>query len=48
MKRQVAAVDNILSKIDAMRQSSWITPLLMALALIVAAFGMTGCSPPHH
>lgn len=38
---------NLNSKIIAMTQSKWIQPALMALALLVAVLGVTGCKPHH-
>ncbi len=35
--------NNLLCKISAMQQSNWLMPALMALALVVAFLGMTGC-----
>lgn len=30
------------------RQSKWIFATLMALPVLIAFLGATGCSPPHH
>ena len=37
----------VLSKISAIQQSKWLMPTLMALALVVAVLGVTGCKPHH-
>ena len=41
-------INNLINKISQMKQSKWILPALMALALVTAFLGVTGCSPPHH
>ena len=44
-------MNTINSPIDAispMSRSKWILPALMALAIVIAFLGVTGCSPPHH
>lgn len=38
---------NFLSKINAVPQSNWIMPALMAVAFVLAVLGATGCSSPH-
>jgi hypothetical protein len=43
MQRQ----NHLISRIIAMTQSKWIQPALMALALLVAVLGVTGCKPHH-
>ena len=37
----------VLSKISAIQQSKWLMPTLMALALVAAVLGVTGCKPHH-
>lgn len=39
--------NNLLGKIIAVTQSTWIRPALMAMALIFAVLGVTGCQPHH-
>lgn len=39
--------NNLLNKIIAVTQSKWIQPALMALAVLVAVLGVTGCKPHH-
>jgi hypothetical protein len=39
--------NNLLSKIITVTQSKWMQPALMALALLVAVLGVTGCKPHH-
>jgi hypothetical protein len=39
--------NNLFSKIIAVTQSKWLRPALMALALLVAVLGVTGCKPHH-
>ncbi len=39
--------NNLLSKIIAVTQSKWMQPTLMALALLIAVLGVTGCKPHH-
>lgn len=39
--------NNLLSKIITVTQSKWIRLALMALALLVAVLGVTGCKPHH-
>lgn len=39
---------HLINDIRLMKQSKWIPPALMALALATAFLGVTGCSPPHH
>jgi hypothetical protein len=46
--RVMKTVNNLNDKVSQMKQSKWMLPALMALALVTALFGMTGCSPPHH
>ena len=36
---------NLLGAIIAVTQSKWMQPTLMALALLVAVMGVTGCKP---
>ena len=38
----------LINDIRLMKQSEWIPSALMALALVTAFLGVTGCSPPHH
>ncbi len=38
---------NLLSRIKAVPQSNWMMPALMAVALVLAVLGATGCSSPH-
>lgn len=33
--------------IDSITQSKCLLPLLIAVTLVTAVFGVTGCSPPH-
>ena len=40
--------NNLINQISLMKQSKWIPPALMALVLVTAILGVTGCSPPHH
>ena len=40
--------NNLLGKISAMQQSKWLMPTLMALALVAAILGVTGCSDHPH
>ena len=39
--------NNLLSKIITVTQSKWMQPALMALAILVAVLGVTGCKPHH-
>ena len=39
---------HLLTKIIVLRQSNWLTPALMSLALVVTVLGVTGCGTPHH
>ncbi len=39
--------DKIISAIIALKQSKWTRPALMALALLVALVGLTGCPHQH-
>ena len=48
MKDTVMKLQNkLLNKTIAMTQSKWIQSALMALALLVAVLGVTGCKPHH-
>ena len=40
--------NNLINTVSEVMQSKWIPPALMALALLTAFLGVTGCSPPHH
>lgn len=40
--------NNLINTISQMKLSNWVLPALMALALVTAFLGVTGCSPPHH
>ena len=45
--------NNLINKVSQLAQSKWILPTLMALTLVTAFLGLTGCSspqtfPPHH
>ena len=37
----------VINSIVAVTQSKWMRPALMALALVVAVLGVTGCKPHH-
>ena len=37
----------VLSRIIVVTQPKWMRPALMALALVVAVLGVTGCKPHH-
>lgn len=41
-------IHNLISDISLRKESKWIVPALMALALLTVILGVTGCSPPHH
>ena len=41
-------INSLINKINQMKQSKWILPALMALAVVTAFLGVTGCSPPPH
>jgi hypothetical protein len=47
-ERVMKTTNNLTNKISLMKQSKWILPALMALALVTAVLGVNGCSPPHH
>ena len=38
----------VLNQICAIQQSNRLMPVLIALALVGAVLGVTGCNPPHH
>ena len=40
--------NDFINEICMMKQSKWIFRAFMALALVTAFLGVTGCSPPHH
>ena len=46
--RTMNIANTFINIISSMKQSRWILPALVALALISASLGVTGCSPPHH
>jgi hypothetical protein len=46
--RVMKTTNNLINRIGPMKQSKWILSALMALALVIAFLGVTGCSPPHH
>ena len=39
--------NDLLTGINAAQQSNWMMPALMAVALVLAVLGATGCSSPH-
>ena len=39
--------NKVINSIVAVTQSKWMRPALMALALVVAVLGVTGCKPHH-
>lgn len=39
--------NNLLGKMLAERQTKWMQPTLMVLALLVAVLSATGCNPHH-
>ena len=41
-------INDVINTISLMKQSRRILAALMALALVTALLGMTGCSPPQH
>ena len=40
--------EHLINRISLMKQSKWILQTLMALALVTAFLGVTGCPSPHH
>ena len=40
--------NTVTSLVIAVTQSRWIRPAMMALALLVAVLGVTGCQPHPH
>ena len=39
---------NLIDAIISIERAKCILPALMALTLVTAFLGVTGCSPPHH
>jgi hypothetical protein len=42
------ATNSLINELNLMKQSKWIVPALMAMALVPALLGVTGCSPHPH
>lgn len=42
------AINDFINNASLTKQSKWIVPALIALAVVIAFLGVTGCSPPHH
>jgi hypothetical protein len=42
------ATNSLINELSLMKQSKWILPALVAMALLTALLGVTGCSPHPH
>jgi hypothetical protein len=40
--------NSLINELSLMKQSKWIVPALIAMALVTALLGVTGCSPHPH
>jgi hypothetical protein len=40
--------NRFINELSLMKQSKWIVPALIAMALVTALLGVTGCSPHPH
>lgn len=45
--RALSVANNLMDKVGPLTNSRWIRPVLMALSLLTAFLGVTGCSPQH-